>query len=422
MSTEKKSIFDLVENFRGQNWESPLGDWLTESRKQQEQEEIERKKKMEERLVAQLNNNVIPPAIRDNTNLVIKDKEIKTPNIFINIEKPAPNGKITISEFIKLAELEENKYSHVESHDTKKMISRLRKIFYNTEGWDNNLIEGAKAIKSPYKDYILETRAGFPKAVKLFGGAYFSFTDQEYYPTINKNLKTKPSIYLNQELKLEYGKSKGLFIDIGHVLCGMDAFNNPQSIVPITIAGYEPFDLKITENISAVTWLGDLASILGDVEMEKLIKERELTDAEIQNIIDSDAPAQDMLGNIDAYIISNNYNLSGKKLRVSDIFKDYYLGKGVNSYQNNRYTLFTELIGLGKLEGEVFKNEVEVIKKYSDEISDAAAFYILKGTLAVSKSDFIKSGNFARKIGTNNFANIIFIAFLRKLKYHIKIK
>lgn len=27
MSIEKKSIFDLVENFRGQNWESPLGDW-----------------------------------------------------------------------------------------------------------------------------------------------------------------------------------------------------------------------------------------------------------------------------------------------------------------------------------------------------------------------------------------------------------
>lgn len=38
MSTEKKSIFDLVENFRGQNWESPLGDWLAESEKKQEEE------------------------------------------------------------------------------------------------------------------------------------------------------------------------------------------------------------------------------------------------------------------------------------------------------------------------------------------------------------------------------------------------
>jgi hypothetical protein len=38
MSTEKKSIFDLIENFRGSDWESPLGDWLAESEKKQEEE------------------------------------------------------------------------------------------------------------------------------------------------------------------------------------------------------------------------------------------------------------------------------------------------------------------------------------------------------------------------------------------------
>lgn len=320
MSTEKKSIFDLVENFRGQNWESPLGDWLAESRKQQEQEEIERKKKMEERLVAQLNNNVIPPAIRDNTNLVIKDKEIKTPNIFINIEKPAPNGKITISEFIKLVELEENKYSHVESHDTKKMISIIRKIFYNTSGWDDKLIPKAKEIKPPYKKYIEKIRPGFPKKVDFSKWISFEFTDKEYFPILFGTKETKPTIYIHQEIELEKGKTKGMYIDIGHVLCGMDAFNNPDKVIPPNIEGWQPTDWEITHNIDAVTWLGDLASVLGDSVMEAIIKKRNLTEAEIQNTIDADAPNQDMLGNIDAYVIAKNYNISGSKLRVSDLF------------------------------------------------------------------------------------------------------
>ena len=228
--------------------------------------------------------------------------------------------------------------------------------------------------------------------------------------------ETKPTIYIHQEIELEKGKTKEMYIDIGHVLCGMDAFNNPDKVIPPNIEGWQPTDWEITHNIDAVTWLGDLASVLGDSVMEAIIKKRNLTEAEIQNIIDADAPNQDMLGNIDAYVIAKSYNINGNKLRVSDLFKDYYLGKGVEKFQNRRYHLFAESLGLGTFDGKKFKNEDEKLKLYTDEINDAAAFYILAGAKAVSNINAIKSLPLAINVASNNFSKTLFIALLESLK------
>jgi hypothetical protein len=66
------------------------------------------------------------------------------------IVTPAPLSAISIRDFIKLVEAEEAKWPLAEQTQTSLMITRLRKIFYGTAGWDDYLIPGAKGIASGY--------------------------------------------------------------------------------------------------------------------------------------------------------------------------------------------------------------------------------------------------------------------------------
>ena len=56
---------------------------------------------------------------------------------------------LTLTEFIKLLKEEEDYYPG-EQHNTKLMITRLRKIFYDKWGWNRELVEGAAHIDTPY--------------------------------------------------------------------------------------------------------------------------------------------------------------------------------------------------------------------------------------------------------------------------------
>lgn len=81
--------------------------------------------------------------------------------------------------------------------------------------------------------------------------------------------------------------------------------------------------------------------------------------------------------------------------------------------------MFSESLGLGTFDGKKFKNEDEMLKLYTDEINDAAAFYILAGAKAVSNINAIKSLPLAINVASNNFSKILFIAFLKSLKNNI---
>ena len=73
-----------------------------------------------------------------------------------------------------------------------------------------------------------------------------------------------------------------------------------------------------------------------------------MTEAEFQAQIDSQAPARDMMGNIDAYVIAANYDISSiGEQTVSGILQDYYLGGKRETLKP--YTSFAKQVGLGYL-------------------------------------------------------------------------
>lgn len=288
-------------------------------------------------------------------------------SITVPLLTPAPKGKITMSDFIDLVRQEEEKYPDDEQRDTKLMVTRLRKIFYNTPGWNQFLIPKAAAIQPPYSEYVWRVRK--KTRVEPFGLLNnFDLVDKEYYP-IDLTGK-KPSIYTNAEVMIDTGSTAGAFIDMGHVFAGWDAFNNPDSVVAPLLS-----EIKINRNWDATTWLGDLGSVLAEAWVIYVNGEQPLKAATLQHLIDEYAPAQDMLGNIDSYVLSI-HRFTGK---VSEILELYYTEQDPRKLQRRRFEFFAQEIGIGPLAQGSFVNSRTRSEMHIDEISDAAALYIAAG-------------------------------------------
>ena len=105
----------------------------------------------------------------------------------------------------------------------------------------------------------------------------------------------------------------GDFVDVGHVLAGLDAINHPTTVAPY-------YMYEMASNVDAVTWAGDLGSVLAECIFQAMKQGRPLTDAEIQAQIDEYAPTQDMLGNVDAYAIGDAFDVaaSPRQARLRD--------------------------------------------------------------------------------------------------------
>ena len=290
-----------------------------------------------------------------------------TEHVARQVEQPivskAPKSAMTIDRFIELVEQEEARYSLEEQQNTSLMITRLRKIFYDREGWNKHLVEGAANVPAPYKT---TRRITGREKVDMFGP--FDLTAvRDVYPVTDEQGKT-PEISTNQEVRL----SDGSFVDLGHVFAGLDAFNYPQEV------GMRP--VKIASNVGAVTWLGDLGSALAEAQF-KYINKGEVRQAELQAVIDEYSSAQDMLGNIDAYVIKETFAIEKKAggQKVSDILKSYYLGAATTTAgqaREHRYSKFARSVGLTGWNGAAFSNETAWVQTYGDEVSDAAALYI----------------------------------------------
>ena len=302
-----------------------------------------------------------------------------------------------------MVEAEEAKFPVGEQTNTSLMITRLRKIFYGSQAWDDYLITGVRNIQSPYGAPRERERS---RETVDPPGPFNSFdmVDRETYPVDAHG--NRPEIYNNQEVALQTGSHAGMYCDIGHVFAGLDAFNHRD------VVDASSFATISIDNVEGVTWVGDLGSVLAEAQIRGINANRNLTDSELQAVIVQYAPAQDMLGNIDAYAIADAYNIGASAgLKVSQILRRFYLGQGGDNHQNRRYTVFCNGIGLAGWNGTRFTNEEDRVDHYTDAVNDSAAMYIGAGGDGWLVKRFAAVG-----MSMNGGSEYLVKAFFRSLK------
>ncbi len=281
-------------------------------------------------------------------------------------------------DFISLLRQEESRFGK-KATDLPYMITQLRRIFYGTSGWENYLIPERKSLQTYYTSDEAEKRTE-----SVHWGLITERTYQDP-PSVwfgedgerNERLalmdpfEGQKDVY-PQEVKLPDGN----VVDIGHVLAGLDALNFPSNVG--LGAGIGP---QIEDNADASTWIGDLGSVVAETVLQHCRSlegsKVAISPEEVQAQIDALAPARDMRGNMDAYVISAHFNTQSiGEMTVTDMLEDYYLSS--NHARFKPYSTFAKAIGLGFLlnsgGGDV---ENEWINSQSEQVSQAAEQYLL---------------------------------------------
>lgn len=322
------------------------------------------------------------------------------------VVKPAPEGAISIRAFILLVEAEEAKWPIAEQTQTSLMISRLRKIFYGTSGWDKYLIPGASGIDSGYSIHEEETGR---ENLSLIGPDADIVRKRQ---VLKDQYGMSPTISRHQEVRLE----DGTFDDIGHVFAGLDAANHFTDVS----AGLGLASVK--DNKAAVTWTGDLGSAVTEIIFKAQNSGAPTAVTAMQGIVDEYASAQDMLGNIDAYVIADQYDISnsgGKK--VSELLRAYYLGEASTPdtrARANRFSRFCALIGLKGWADGHFANEAAWLDRWTPEVAGAAALYYgatTSGIFAIPG----RAGSISAVQDSTYIARLLLQNFLDELKVQV---
>jgi len=314
---------------------------------------------------------------------------MKSPELYQPIfsRKPEPGHTepaLTFEKFLELFREEENYYPG-EQNNTKLMMTRLRKIYYDSWGWSSQVIRKAAKIPGRYHTEMVPVENQPIKKTRLHRhNSHFqlipitykvTYTAQDHiYP---ERAGQTPEIYAhdNQELITP----QGFFCDIGHVLSGIDAYNNsaPISPLPDFLLFLRFLFPKVDSNMDFATWLGDIASTAGDFLLEKLSK-KYINREEKQETIDKDNPGSDVIGNIDSYAIKEIFNTeSNNGLKVSEILDAYYNNHEIiKKYQSRVISIFCSEIGLKGWNGRKYSNEKEWLKYYKNQLRNATAFYV----------------------------------------------
>ena len=299
----------------------------------------------------------------------------------------AASEVLSLGEFLDLLREEEDYYPG-EQENTRLMITRLRKIFYDEWGWNSELIRGASAVATRYVTTIVPDATPHSKPVRRYDRQGYApkhrlityrHDDRVYGDTRAGQV---PPIYAHdhQEVRLP----SGALCDLGHVLAGLDALNYPQVVTPLP--GPLQFAGKVfphvDSNADVVTWLGDIASSSGDFLFDRIRKNCDLTAKDKQNIIDRDAPGSDMLGNIDAFVVGHffpTHTTHGG--RLSDMLREYYRGSVADStYRSKRMAVFCRAIGLTGWDGRRFDNEDRWMRYYRHHLRNNVAFQVFSLT------------------------------------------
>jgi hypothetical protein len=306
-----------------------------------------------------------------------------------------PSKVLTLADFLVLLKAEED-YFPGEENNTKLMITRLRKIFYDKLGWDTMLIRQAAGIEGRFLVRIVDCNQGLTAYPTLQAFRYY--VDYEYKPKCRKvtyrendrvygntRVDRTPEIYADDHADVLL--PDGFHCDIGHVLAGLDALQYPQIVSPLPdeLMRLYPFFPYAKQNADVVTWLGDIATSAADFLFHYL-REGHLPDEKaMQCYINRNASASDMVGNIDSYVIHDLYKERRiVSMRVSEMLRVYY-GAGVATDPfNKRFEIFTKHVGLGRLNGDEFENERDFLTIYEEELRSTISFMVYQ---FVSDSD-----------------------------------
>jgi len=310
----------------------------------------------------------------------------------IYVTTPEPSHKIenvlTLEQFIKLLKEEED-YWEGEQHNTKLIITRLRKIFYDQWGWNKELIRGAASIKGRYVVTVVDEPQEYAKPIRYYKkneyvpkhrAITYSNNDRIYGAT---RVGQTPEIYKNdhQEVVLP----SGYYCDVAHILATVDAHNYPQVVSPLP--GFLSFlnflVPHVKANVDIVSWLGDIASSSGDFMFAYLRNNKKpIGTVEEQKYINIDAPGSDMVGDIDPFVIVKSYDVATSKgMRFTEILEDYYLNESSKlSGRKNRIGIYCQAIGLFGWDGRNFRNEKSWLTNYRKQLRDNVTFQVFSLT------------------------------------------
>jgi hypothetical protein len=298
--------------------------------------------------------------------------------------EPVPAGTATIVDFIQALRVFEGKFPGEETN-LPLMVTRIRKIFYGLPSWDEILIPKAASITKPYEIREVETsrKVLYQGSSGIWAPSKrYDIKDGSVWHQVSGGSCTcgRPEVYHLQEI--EQG---GHWLDIGHVFAGLDALYNPDRVWT-----WKSWVARVIleSNAEAVTWIGDLGSILGEwrfAEDEFMgsrpgSPRRSLSNADRQAILTQMAPARDMLGNVDAFILYDNYfrpatiSPPATRPRASDLLEKYYLNS--NPYIGKRFTLFTKRMNLVYSPAiSAFTGEAAWHNTYETQTSNSYAMY-----------------------------------------------
>jgi|GEM_PF-5880012 len=245
-------------------------------------------------------------------------------------------------------------------------VSALRKIFYDSQGWDAFLLPGAAHAPSPYAHQPLpphEQPSGMVRQLSLPGGHVLTL-DRTETRAVDSQGDT-PAVALCQEARL----ADGAVSDVGHALCGLDAAFHPDVVGLPGLVG-------VRRNVDAVTWAGDLGSWLAEVQIQA-VAAGSIDGPTIDRLRVLMAPGQDNLGNLDAFSLQPWLEGQPAGASVVERLRGFYLGSAAPTHANprGRFAGAALRLGLGRLQGDAFEREATFVPRATSDVAGAAGLY-----------------------------------------------
>lgn len=285
--------------------------------------------------------------------------------------------QISFEDYIAMIEFVEAQNESIQNN-TRLMFTKFRKVYYDSFGWNDELIRGTEKVK-PFK-------------------------------SVPKDLNNQQHI-----IKMKNGD----LYDIAHIFAIVDAANHNGYFTPLPdfLMPLHKLFPTVDSRLTASGWLGDLSSVTGQFFLKWKTEKKILSDAEKQAVVDTYSPCDKMISNADALVIINHYAVSssnGKK--VSEILRDYYEegGKG-DALRPNRYSLFARYLDLNNWDNKGFENEERWLSYYHKQLKTCSSFYLIffrKKLSTIIWSFLIWMGLYKKELEANN----VLIAFLEGLK------
>ncbi|MFM2479907.1 hypothetical protein [Celerinatantimonas sp. YJH-8] len=258
--------------------------------------------------------------------------------------KPNPAEYYTMTDYIHdLVTIDQD--NSATATDTQLMITKYRKLYYNSRGWNDLLI---------------------PETANI---ATFSAS-----AATQKVQRSHEVILTNGDL-----------YDAAHIFAILDASNHngplspiPEHLIPADLPKALKELIPVVQNrLMAAGWLGDLSEITG-----QFYQQNANNVGAKQAIVDQFGAYYKNLANVDGMVMTQHYDLLTKDgQKLSDIFTAYYgltPEAGLRSQlKSSRYLDFATSIGLN-WKDNAFENREVWLKQQLPNLRTCTAFYLVK--------------------------------------------